>query len=384
MTVFLHKVTRKTWLLLNKAWHFLVLRTLARPSLQEEGFNIFGYFSKMLGQGEVVRAFADDMIEKGEKIALVDFYENNHGSVPPSEIDRFRKYFHKPLQYGTNLFFIDIPVIPTVRRNLPFVFKNKRNIAVFWWEFESGFEDRIPILNQFEEVYVFSDFIKETLNALPDRRFIVTKIKYPFKKNWIIEESPAQIREGLGLQGKFCFFFNFDYKSSYHRKNPEATLKALHDEFEQEKNVVFVVKTTNSKDFNSKENRFQQWVDAYDLNARVIIIKQPLTRNEFMSLLNAMDCFVSLHRGEGLGLGILEALALNLPVIATNYGGNKEYMDSENAYPVDYTLVDAHDDYASYRGVRQWAEPDHDCARKQMRAVYIKAAAGFASYHAEK
>jgi len=55
-----------------------------------------------------------------------------------------------------------------------------------------------------------------------------------------------------------------------------------------------------------------------------------------MSLLNATNCYISLHRGEGLGLGILEALALRKPVIATNYGGNTEYMDNPLAYPVNY------------------------------------------------
>jgi len=373
------KIQKKASSRLSKAWQILLLRRRARPSEQNDGFNIFGYFSRLLGQGEVARAFASDMIQKGKNVALVDFYENNHKAISASELAPFRQYFRKPLQYKTNLFFIDVPVIPQVRKYMPFLFRNKHNVMVFWWEFESGFDDRIPILNQFAEVYVFSDFIKGTLNALPGRQFSVTKVKYPFAKNWIIEESPAQIRERLGLQGKFCFFFNFDYKSSYHRKNPEATLKALYEEFPGEENVVFVVKTSNNEGFRTKESRFQQLVDAYDLKTRVIILNDKLSRNEFMSLLNAMDCFVSLHRGEGLGLGILEALALDKPVIATDYGGNKEYMGAGTCYPVTFELVDADDDYFSYNTVKKWAEPDLACARKHMRAVYQDVTAGLTS-----
>lgn len=103
---------------------------------------------------------------------------------------------------------------------------------------------------------------------------------------------------------------------------------------------------------------------------KVIIIADLLTRSEFMTLLNNIDAYVSLHRGEGLGLGMLEALTLGKPVIATNYGGNTEFMSNELAFPVNYKLVESDDEYLPYINVKQWAEPDIDDAVDKMRLVY--------------
>ena len=225
-------------------------------------------------------------------------------------------------------------------------------------------------MNEFDEVYVFSDFTRHILDSIENRNFKVTKIKYPFVKNWIIEEEPAAIKKKYNLEGKFCFFFNFDYLSGYNRKNPEAILSSLAQEFPDEKQIVLVAKTNNSHRFEEKKTRFLGKVKALGLTERVIVIEDPLSRNGFMTLLNAMDCYISLHRGEGLGLGILEALALNKPVIATNYGGNTEYMNNPLAFGVPYSLIPANDDYVPYVNVKQWAEPELETAKKYMREVF--------------
>ncbi|OFY47408.1 MAG: hypothetical protein A2W85_01730 [Bacteroidetes bacterium GWF2_41_31] len=350
----------------------MLLRYFSRPDYNADGFNVFGYFSKYLGQSEVARVFVNKLISQDEHYTLVDFYDGTHKRITIEEEEKYLKHYYKKLKYKNNIFFIDLMVLRDLMKQIPILFRNKHNIVTFWWEFESGFEDRIPILNEFDEVYVFSDFIKNTLTRVEDRKFKIIKIKYPFIKNWTIEESPMAVRNKNCLENKFCFFFNFDYLSSYNRKNPEAILKALHEEFPTEEEVVFVVKTSNTLGFEDKEKKFISLVKEYRLTDRVIINKDQLTRSGLMTLLNSMDCYISLHRGEGLGLGILEAFALDKPVIATNYGGNTEYMDHPLGYPVPYTLVRANDDYLAYRNVISWAEPDIDYAKKFMREVYIQ------------
>jgi len=89
-----------------------------------------------------------------------------------------------------------------------------------------------------------------------------------------------------------------------------------------------------------------------------------------MSIMNACDCYISLHRGEGLGLGMLEAKSLGLPVIATGYGGNVDFMlNQPKCYLVDYKIVSAHDDYFPYRDVTKWAEPDYDDAVQYIKRL---------------
>nr|NQU93939.1 hypothetical protein [Bacteroidota bacterium] len=288
--------------------HTFLLRYLAKPESQQIGYNVFGYFSKIIGQGEVARGFVDSLIRKGEKFVLLDFFDSTHKPISRLEENKYRKYYFKKFKYRTNIFFIDLTLLKLVMNKFPVLFENKENIVAFWWEFESGFEDRIPVLNEFSEVYVFSDFIKNILTSVEGRKFNVTKIKYPFVKNWIIEDEALTIRKKYNLEGKFCFFFNFDYLSSYNRKNPEAILRALAEEFPTEDHIVLVFKTNNSMYFEEKEINLVDRIKKMGFQNRAIIIKDHLSRNGFMTLLNAMDCYISLHRGEGLGLGILEAI----------------------------------------------------------------------------
>jgi len=349
-----------------------VLNTLARPEQQEQGYNVFGFFSKITGISEVARAFTNSLIEKNEPFVMLDYYEPSHKRISEKEERYYYDYYYKPFIYDKNILMVDWRMLHNIIEKSPKILKNKKNIVAFWWEFETGFEEKIYILNEFDEVYVFSDFIKEILNRLENRDFKVTKIKYPFYKNWKIIESPGQVRKKYGIENKFCFFFNFNYASGFRRKNPVATLQALHEEFPHQKDVVYFVKANRIMGVEDAYNEFIEKIKELGLEDRVVIHDEPLSRDGFMTLLNAMDCYISLHRGEGLGLGILEAYALKKPVIATNYGGNTEYMDNPLGYPVDYKLIPADDDFEVYRDVKKWAEPDISAARSFMREVYEK------------
>jgi glycosyltransferase involved in cell wall biosynthesis len=86
-------------------------------------------------------------------------------------------------------------------------------------------------------------------------------------------------------------------------------------------------------------------------------------------MINSIDCYVSLHRGEGLGLGMLEAMFLGKPVIATEYGGNTEFMNQENSMLIDYKLITANDDYPVYKDVKYWADPNIEQAARYMKIL---------------
>ena len=87
-------------------------------------------------------------------------------------------------------------------------------------------------------------------------------------------------------------------------------------------------------------------------------------------LFASADCFVSLHRSEGLGLGMAHAMYLGKPVIATNYSGNLEFMNSDNSLLVDYTMIELKEDSGPYERGTHWAEPNVEYAANLMRWVY--------------
>ena len=82
------------------------------------------------------------------------------------------------------------------------------------------------------------------------------------------------------------------------------------------------------------------------------------------------DCYVSLHRSEGLGLTMAEAMAIGKPVIGTAYSGNLDFMTSKNSFLVDYELTRVGADCLVYPADGEWAQPDLEHAGRLMREVY--------------
>ncbi len=95
---------------------------------------------------------------------------------------------------------------------------------------------------------------------------------------------------------------------------------------------------------------------------RLIIIDKILTDNEMKNLVRCCDCFVSLHRSEGYGRGLAEAMFLGKPVVATGYSGNLDFMDETNSCLVRYSLIDVEEGQYPYAKGQVWAEPDIDHA----------------------
>ncbi len=94
-----------------------------------------------------------------------------------------------------------------------------------------------------------------------------------------------------------------------------------------------------------------------------------MTRAEIDSLLAVCDCFVSLHRSEGFGLGPAEAMSLGKPVILTNWSGNTDYMTPDNSIGIDYQLIPVGKVIAHYQPDQVWADPDLEQAAYWMKSI---------------
>jgi glycosyltransferase involved in cell wall biosynthesis len=104
--------------------------------------------------------------------------------------------------------------------------------------------------------------------------------------------------------------------------------------------------------------------------AGVIVVDEVLSRARAYGFIQMCDCFVSLHRAEGFGLCLAEAMLMGKPVIATNYSGNLAFMHSGNSLLVDYKLAEIADDNPIYKAGNHWAEPSIDHAAALMRYCY--------------
>src|SRR5205823_2674111 len=101
----------------------------------------------------------------------------------------------------------------------------------------------------------------------------------------------------------------------------------------------------------------------------VVLVDRLLSRARVNGLLAACDAVVSLHRSEGFGLILAEAMFLRKPVIATGWSGNMDFMNSANSCPVGYEVVTLDRTIREYHAGQQWAEPDLDHAAHLMRRV---------------
>jgi glycosyltransferase involved in cell wall biosynthesis len=157
----------------------------------------------------------------------------------------------------------------------------------------------------------------------------------------------------------------FDHLSVWERKNPDGVIRAFRAAFPSERDVRLVIKTMNA-DPHSPSGRLEEAVGG---DPRIDVRDGYLDPDDVARLLVATDCYVSLHRAEGFGLTLAEAMAYAKPVIGTAWSGNLDFMTEENSYLVDAAVVRLESDYHPYPRGSHWAEPDLDHAAYQMRAV---------------
>jgi glycosyltransferase involved in cell wall biosynthesis len=155
----------------------------------------------------------------------------------------------------------------------------------------------------------------------------------------------------------------FDAHSLVTRKNPLGALRAFQLAFPGDDSAAFVLKVRNMK--HLRERARGGSVDARHLLAaiagdhRVLVVTEELPREDVLSLLSAIDTYISLHRSEGFGYTLIESMALSVPTVATAYSGNLDFMTNDNSWlvPADLVPVDP-DDFLHWQAGMEWAEPD--------------------------
>jgi Glycosyl transferases group 1 len=173
-------------------------------------------------------------------------------------------------------------------------------------------------------------------------------------------------RERLRAGDDFVFLFVFDFHSHAARKNPVGALEAFRLAFDPNEPVRLVVKCVNETADPAAFAQLQELAQGH----RITIEAGYWATGAILDLMAASDAYVSLHRSEGTGLTIADAMALAKPVIATGWSGNMDFMTAANSFPVRYELVELTDGVGPYRKGETWAEPSLDHAAELMRSVF--------------
>jgi glycosyltransferase involved in cell wall biosynthesis len=150
------------------------------------------------------------------------------------------------------------------------------------------------------------------------------------------------------------------------RKNPLGLIRAFKLAFASMPKAKLVLKVSRAINYPEEIKLLRDAIDG----ANIYLDISDMTREQVTALMNSCDCYVSLHRAEGLGLTIAEAMLLGKPVIATAYSGNLDFMDADTSLLVKYNLVELDQDYLPYQKGWHWADPDVNDAAEKMRWVY--------------
>ena len=169
----------------------------------------------------------------------------------------------------------------------------------------------------------------------------------------------------------------YDYRSCVERKNPVAAIEAFQQAFPGQTDVRLVLKARIgglkrrlARAHRRVKRRAGGWWPFSRGDQRILFLEDYLSAGQLRGLLQRCNCLVSLHRSEGFGLHLAEALYLERPVVATGYSGNMDFMHEDNSYPVGYDLVPIRQRSLPYPRGSRWAEPDVAHAAELLRHVY--------------
>jgi glycosyltransferase involved in cell wall biosynthesis len=339
------------------------------------GVNLIGHAFNVFGLGEDIRMAALALNASSVPFVVIDVPATNGSAA----IDRSLVGSIHPGPSGPYAFNL-ICLQPTshaqwLLQNGKAAEESHYTIAAWPWETDIWPETWKPMLNHCDELWPPSSLINRALEPLAKHynlpiHIMPMAVDTSGATEVEVAQTRSELRQRFNLpQEATIFVFSFDFNSTSIRKNPHGVIEAFQLAFPigQKQDVALLIKILSSPP-NSHD---WQWLEARrNEDRRIKVIAADLERADLLKLYGCCDVFVSLHRSEGYGRNLAEALQMGLTVIATDYGGNTDFCQGALAYPVPFRMVTIPPDaYPPADLGHKWAEPDIQVAAAMMRQV---------------
>lgn len=324
---------------------------------QVNGINLIGYSRAEMGIGESCRIAAKCINTTNLPFGILNFVGSN--SAKMSDVTWAHKEMELP-KFNINVFHLNAEQMFEVYSHFgQGLFKDRYNIGFWHWELEDFPDEWLDGFKFINEVWVPSSFVANSVSM----KSSVPVIRIPHGIEVIIENDRERSYYGLP-ETPFLFLTMYDMNSFQERKNPMASINAFKQAFSPNDLSVGLVVKVNNGSANKGDMKFiNQITEEYK---NIYVINKTFSRNDTNALIACTDSFISLHRSEGFGLGLAEAMYLRKPVIGTNWSSNTDFMNSQNSCIVNYELIKVGQDYGPYQAYQQWANADINHASQYM------------------
>ena len=324
-----------------------------------DGVNLVGYLVAESGVGESVRGFALGCHAVGLRCGAFDVGYQNLNRQTDRSMDRL------PIEdraFDINILHVNADQTQTTLAALPAAYRSAAvNIAYWHWEQPALPMSALEAFQGLTEVWVPSGFVRDAVALLSP----IPVFKVPHVIEFQTDAAPDRARFGLP-EDRFLVLTMYDFDSYQYRKNPQAAIEAYRRACGERTDTALVIKTINADRHPEGHRELLAAVEGID---DVHFIDHYLSRADVHALEQACDCFISLHRSEGFGLGLAEMMYLGKPVVGTGWSGNMEFMTPMNSFPIEYELKPLEKRLGAYEAGQLWAEADIDHAAHVLRRL---------------
>jgi glycosyltransferase involved in cell wall biosynthesis len=326
--------------------------------LRNDGVNLVGYFTRQSGLGDVARRLHGAVERAG--LANSTIATQRTASPRSAAADVANR-----VEFTNTVCVVTADQFPFLAADFPELFAATTRMIGYWfWELEHVPLHMRQSIALVDEIWAGSRFVTDAFAAASP--VPVRHVPIP-----VAEPRPSNRGRGdfpllAGAEDRAVFLTVFDHLSVTARKNPVGTIEAFRRAFASDEGPLLVIKTMNGHQRWASHERVLAAADGRD---DIRVWDETLDRADQMALVAAADCMISLHRSEGLGLHLAEAMWLGTPVIATRYSGNLDFMNDDNSLLIDFELVNVEHGEGVYPPSAKWAAPDLDQAAAAMRRI---------------
>ena len=321
------------------------------------GVNLVGYLRAESGVGQVGRSMARVLEAAGIPYSLHLFdqtrsrqHHDFSSTAATSEL------------YDTNLLCVNADQTPVFMEGPGAeLTRARRNIGVWAWEVDV-LPERMRVAGDLvDEAWGISQYTADCVS--PWVSCPVWAMPLPVE----LETFSRRSRAELDIPRGFVVLSCFDLDSVLERKNPLAVLAAYQKAFPEPGQAHLVLKTINGA-FHPEQVALLE--EACGERPDIHFMDGYLPYERQLAMVAQCDVYVTLHRAEGFGLTLGEAMALGKPVVATGFSANLEFMNGSNSRLVDYERVEVGEGADPYPAEATWAEPCVDDAAEKLRFLF--------------